>query len=231
MQSKTKSRLILMRHGESLWNLANLFTGWIDIPLSTKGIEEALQGGEKIKDLPIDIIFTSTLIRAIMTAMLAMSVHHSKKAPVILHDGEGRLGEWSKNYAADPDALTIPVLRSWQLNERMYGELQGLNKAETMERFGKEQVQIWRRSYDVSPPSGESLKMTAARTLPYFEEQILPCLKAGKNVFVAAHGNSLRSIIMSLDNLDAEQVVKLEIETGMPIIYHYEDGRIVKQSP
>lgn len=218
------TKLILMRHGESLWNKKNIFTGWVDIPLSVKGIEEAIEGGKLIKDLPIDIIFTSTLIRGEMTAMLAMLYHHSGKVPCILHPGEGNLDIWGKIYNDKSAHDTIPVIRAWQLNERMYGKLQGLNKADTAAKYGADQVKIWRRSFDTAPPEGESLKMTAARTIPYFEDEIVPHLKAGRHVFVAAHGNSLRSIIMDLDQLTPEQVVNLEIPTGVPIIYDYAKG-------
>lgn len=223
------AKLILMRHGESMWNLLNLFTGWVDVPLSTKGIEEALKGGKQIEDEPIDIIFTSTLVRAIMTAMLAMTTHHSKKVPAILHNGEGKPEEWAKIHNPAAESLTIPVIRAWELNERMYGELQGMNKAEAGAKFGKEQIQIWRRSYDIPPPAGESLKMTAERTLPYFNLSIMPLIQKGLNVFVAAHGNSLRSIIMKLDGLNEEQIVKLEIPTGQPIIYVFENEKFTKQ--
>lgn len=223
-------KLILMRHGQSQWNFLNLFTGWVDIPLSTAGVEESLKGGKAIKDEPIDIIFTSTLIRAQMTAMLAMTVHYSGKVPVILHPGEGNLEEWGKIYSPAAEDQTIPVIRAWELNERMYGELQGVNKKELADKFGKEQVQIWRRSYDVPPPEGESLQMTAARSIPYFEKNIVPCLDKGKNVFVAAHGNSLRSIIMKLDGLSADEVVRLELPTGLPVIYAYENGHFTKQT-
>lgn len=218
------AKLILMRHGESQWNHYNLFTGWVDIPLSSKGVEEALECGKKIKDLPIDVIFTSSLIRAQMSAMLAMTVHHSGKVPVILHPNEGKLEEWSTIYNPAAAAQTIPVIRAWELNERMYGELQGLNKAETMEKYGKEQVQVWRRSFSEPPPKGESLEMTAQRSIPYFEKHIMPHLKEGRHVFIAAHGNSLRSIMMKLDHLTAEQVVKLELATGKPIIYDFKNG-------
>lgn len=219
------SKLILMRHGESQWNHFNLFSGWVDIPLSTAGIEESLEGGRKIQNEAIDLIFTSSLIRAQMTAMLALSLHHSKKVPVILHSGEGRMEEWGKIYSPETKANTIPVVCSWELNERMYGELQGLNKKELADKYGKEQVQIWRRSFSVPPPGGESLEMTAQRSIPYFEKAILPQLKEDKNVFVVAHGNSLRSIIMYLDQLNSEEVVRLELATGCPLIYHYANGQ------
>ncbi len=222
-------KLILMRHGQSQWNLYNLFTGWVDIPLSTKGVEEALEGGRRIKDEPIDVIFTSTLIRAQMTAMLAMTVHHSGKVPVILHPGQGKMEEWGHIYSRITAAQTIPVICAWELNERMYGELQGVNKAELATQYGAEQVHIWRRSFDVPPPGGESLEMTAARSIPYFEQQILPFLEKGQNVFVAAHGNSLRSIIMKLDKLNTQEVISLELATGHPIIYTYANGFFTKQ--
>jgi 2,3-bisphosphoglycerate-dependent phosphoglycerate mutase len=223
------SKLIMMRHGQSKWNQLNLFTGWVDIPLSEIGIQEAYQGGELIKDIPIDIIFTSTLIRAQMTLQLAMTKHSSGKIPVFVHQGEGKLEEWGKVYNDEARATLIPVICAWQLNERMYGELQGLNKAETAKKFGAEQVKIWRRSYDVPPPNGESLEMTAARSIPYFKENILPHLHAGKNVFIPAHGNSLRSIIMHLDGLSKQQVIDLELGTGVPIVYDYSNG-ILKKS-
>ncbi len=221
-------KLILMRHGQSQWNLYNLFTGWVDIPLSAEGVQEALEGGRKIKDEPIDIIFTSTLIRAQMTAMLAMTVHHTGKVPVINHSGEGKLDEWSQIYSPLAQSQTIPVIRALELNERMYGELQGVNKKELADKYGAEQVQIWRRSFDVAPPGGESLQMTAARAIPYFEQRIVPCLARGQNVFIAAHGNSLRSIIMQLDGLSAQEVIRLELATGLPVIYQYDNGNFKK---
>jgi 2,3-bisphosphoglycerate-dependent phosphoglycerate mutase len=215
------SKLILLRHGESKWNKMNLFTGWVDVPLSEKGIQEAFEAGKRIAELPIDLIVTSTLIRAQMTAMIAMTQHHSRKVPVILHTDEGKLDEWAKIYNPQAEQMTIPVIRCWELNERMYGELQGLNKAETIAKFGEEQVKLWRRSYDTAPPAGESLAMTAARSIPYFTEILVPLIKQGVNVLISAHGNSLRSIIMHLDQLSREQVVQLELGTGVPIIYNY----------
>lgn len=221
------AKLIMMRHGESVWNKLNLFTGWVDVPLSSKGVEEAIQAGKKIKDLPVDVIFTSSLMRGIMTALLAMNEHSSGQVPVITHPGEGKLEEWSKIYSETAVEQTIPVIRAWELNERMYGALQGLNKDETRAKYGPEQVKIWRRSYDVAPPEGESLEMTAARTIPYFEEQIVPFLKQGVNVLISAHGNSLRSILMKLKNLTKEEVVNLELATGAPIVYEYSQGEYV----
>lgn len=213
------NQLILMRHGMSLWNKQNVFTGWVDIPLSKEGIDEAFQGGEKIAEMPIDVVFTSELVRAQTTAFLVLSLHKSGKVPVVQHDDDPHWGGMTKIYSEATALGTIPVYYSLALNERMYGELQGLNKAEVAQQFGDEQVKIWRRSYDVPPPQGESLEMTAARTLPYFNSTIRPLLDQGKNVFVCAHGNSLRSIVMELDGLSKEQVLELEIATGEPLIY------------
>lgn len=224
------SKLIMMRHGQSKWNQMNLFTGWVDVPLSDVGIKEALDGGKLIKDIPIDIIFTTTLVRAQMTAFLALSEHSSGKVPVVLHPGEGKLEEWSKIWGEEAQKQTIPVVRCWELNERMYGKLQGLNKDETRKKYGAEQVKIWRRSFDTQPPEGESLAMTAARSIPYFNKHIIPQLQKGKNVFISAHGNSLRSIIMELDGLSKEQVVNLELATGIPIIYDYSNGQFKKEA-
>lgn len=225
------NRLILLRHGQSLWNALDIFTGWVDIPLSTAGIQEAFAAGEKIKDLPIDIVFTSTLIRAQMTAMLALSVHSSKKVPVIQHAHQGKLELWGHIHSKETEATTIPVVQRWELNERMYGELQGMNKTKMREQFGAEQVKLWRRSYDIAPPKGESLAMTAERALPYFNKKIMPALKQGKNVLVSAHGNSLRAIMMSLDQLSHEEVVQLEIPTGVPILYTFTPAGLVKEKP
>ncbi|NGX54649.1 MAG: 2,3-bisphosphoglycerate-dependent phosphoglycerate mutase [Chlamydiae bacterium] len=221
-------KLILIRHGQSEWNKKNFFTGWIDIPLSMEGIQEAFEGGREIQDIPIDIIFTSTLVRAIMTAMLVMNVHKSGKIPVMLHSGEGKLEKWGKCYNPEAEKGLVPVYRAWELNERMYGELQGMDKQEMREKYGNEQVKLWRRGYDVCPPNGESLKKTAARTLPYFKKEIMPHMEQGKNVLIVAHGNSLRSIVKELDKLTDEQVVGLEIPTGDPLIYDYQDGKFTK---
>lgn len=218
------SKLILMRHGQSVWNRFNLFTGWVDIPLSEEGVKESFEGGKKIAHLPIDLAFTSTLIRAQMTLTLALLHHSSGKIPVFEHPKEGKLETWGKVYSEETKKTLLPVFRAWELNERMYGKLQGLNKAETAKQFGDEQVHLWRRSYDIAPPEGESLKMTAERSIPYFQRQIVPHLERGKNVFVCAHGNSLRSIMMHIKGLSKEEVVKLEMETGAPVVFTYDRG-------
>lgn len=225
------SLLILMRHGQSMWNAANLFTGWVDVPLSQKGIDEAIAGGESIAELTIDEVHTSTLIRAQMTAMIALAQHSSGATPVFQYpESEGgdenqrKMTEWSQIRGNSDN--TIPVNVSWRLNERMYGDLQGLDKDESRKKWGEEQVHIWRRSYDTPPPSGESLELTAERTIPYLESELIPALESGKNLLVAAHGNSLRSIIMNLDGLSCEEVLSLEVPTGVPIIYELRDGTL-----
>ena len=192
------SILVLVRHGESQWNLENRFTGWVDVPLSEKGIAEAQRAGERLKseNIHFDKAFTSDLQRAQNTLKIILEA----------------LGQQN-----------IPVEKDRALNERHYGDLQGLNKAETAQKFGDEQVKIWRRSYDIAPPNGESLKDTAARALPYFDKQVMGELKKGKNVIVAAHGNSLRSIVMQLDRLTKEQVLELNLATGVPLIYDFDE--------
>ena len=194
--------LALVRHGQSQWNLENRFTGWVDVPLTDLGKSEARRAGELLKEAGahFDVAFTSDLVRAQETLRIILEV----------------LGQ--------PD---LPTERDKALNERHYGALQGLNKAETAEKYGAEQVHIWRRSYDVPPPEGESLKDTAARTLPYFDAKIIPALKQGRDVIVAAHGNSLRSIVMQLDGLTREQVLELNLDTGVPLVYTtYSEGRV-----
>ena len=194
------SSLVLIRHGQSVWNAANRFTGWTDVDLSEVGVSEAEEAGRILSSNRIDVVHTSDLVRAQRTAEIIMSLNES-----------------SQGYSTKFD---------WRLNERNYGSLQGLNKAETAEKFGAEQVHIWRRSFDVAPPDGESLEMTAERTIPYFEEEILPDLKAGKSVLVSAHGNSLRSIVMHIEEISPEEIVSLEIQTGSPMFYEFEGGEI-----
>jgi 2,3-bisphosphoglycerate-dependent phosphoglycerate mutase len=191
--------LLLLRHGQSQWNLENRFTGWVDVPLSPAGEAEARAAGALLRGRRIDEVFTSVLRRAIDTATLALEA---------------------------AGITDVPIVRDQALNERMYGDLQGTNKAEAAARFGAEQVKLWRRSYDVRPPGGESLAATAARVLPYWEAHILPDVQAGKNLLVVAHGNSLRALVMHLDGLTREQVLELEIPTGRPLRYDMSaDGR------
>ncbi|XP_031273050.1 uncharacterized protein LOC116131542 [Pistacia vera] len=228
-KKSSEAALILVRHGESLWNEKNLFTGCVDVPLTKKGVEEAIEAGKRISNIPVDMIYTSALIRAQMTAMLAMTQHRRKKVPIIMHNESEQARSWSQIFSEDTMKQSIPVITAWQLNERMYGELQGLNKQETAYRYGKEQVHVWRRSYDIPPPNGESLEMCAERAVAYFRDQIEPQLQAGKNVMIAAHGNSLRSIIMYLDKLTSQEVISLELSTGIPMLYIFKEGKFIRR--
>mgnify|MGYP001502288958 FL=1 len=189
-----KSILVLVRHGQSEWNQKNLFTGWKDPKLTHQGINEAVKAGKSLKaeDMNFDIMFTSDLFRAQETGRLILK---------------------------EMDQTDIPFVKHQSLNERNYGDLAGLNKDDARERWGEEQVHIWRRSFDIPPPGGESLKNTAERVLPYFESEIMPKIDEGLNVLIAAHGNSLRALVMQLENIDPEEIVKLEIATGDPLIY------------
>ncbi|MEW6512222.1 MAG: 2,3-bisphosphoglycerate-dependent phosphoglycerate mutase [Bacteroidota bacterium] len=192
------TRLVLLRHGESQWNLENRFTGWVDVPLSAKGVEEANTAGEKLKGYIFDRAFTSVLQRAIKTLDIVLDLSGQKD---------------------------IPVVQNMALNERHYGDLQGLNKAETAQKYGDAQVKLWRRSFDVQPPNGESLKDTLARVLPYWEKAIFPCVMRGERLIISAHGNSLRSLVMHLDRLSREEVLELNIPTGVPLVYEFDgDG-------
>lgn len=188
-------KLILVRHGQSQWNLENRFTGWENPDLTEKGVEEAKNTGIFLKNERIDEAFTSDLVRAQRTLDLIL-------------EEAGKTG--------------IPITRNQALNERDYGDLTGKNKKELAEEVGEEQVLIWRRSYDVAPPGGESLKDTVERVIPYFKENILPRLKEGKNILIAAHGNSLRSMVMYLEDLSPEEILKREIATGEPVIYTFD---------
>jgi 2,3-bisphosphoglycerate-dependent phosphoglycerate mutase len=216
-------KLILLRHGESTWNKENRFTGWTDVDLSEKGVGEAMKAGQLLKDegYVFDVAFTSLLKRAIRTLWLVTDAM---------------------------DLLWIPVIRAWELNERHYGALQGLNKAETSAKYGDDQVLIWRRSFDIPPPPleksderypgndmryrnlserqlplTESLKETIARCIPYWDENIVPMLRTGKRVLITAHGNSLRALVKHLDNIPNDEIVKLNIPTGVPLVYELDD--------
>ena len=218
------TRLVLLRHGEGIWNKENRFGGWTDTDLSDKGIAEARKAGQTLKKdgYTFDVAFTSVLKRAIRTLWITLDMM---------------------------DLMWIPVYRSWRLNERFYGALQGLNKSETAAKFGEEQVLIWRRSYDVQPPAlektdgrypgndpkyanleekdlplTESLKDTLSRVLPYWHEQIAPAVKSGKKVIISAHGNSLRALVKHLDNISDDDIIKLNIPTGIPLVYELDDS-------
>ncbi|MBK0384508.1 2,3-bisphosphoglycerate-dependent phosphoglycerate mutase [Pedobacter sp. SD-b] len=189
-----RNKLILLRHGQSVYNLENRFTGWRDVDLSEKGIQEAKAAAEKLKSQKIDQVYTSILIRA-------------KHTYQIIEDIDG--------------LQNVPLKEDKALNERKYGDLEGLNKADIAEKFGEEQVHIWRRSFDIPPPNGESLKDTYYRVIPYFKSDIKKDLDKGLNILVVAHGNSLRALVMYLDNLSKEEIVEKEIATGVPIIYDW----------
>ena len=216
-------KLVLLRHGQSTWNLENLYTGWTDVDLSEQGVKEAHEGGKLLlkEGFTFDLAFTSVLKRAIRTLWIAMD---------------------------ELDQMYIPVINAWQLNERHYGALQGLNKAETAEKYGKEQVHLWRRSYNVPPPpldkddprhprfdprykgvdpailpACESLEITLKRVLPYWESAIVPRLKRGEKLLIAAHGNSLRALVKHLDKISDDDIVELNIPTGIPLVYELDD--------
>ena len=200
-----KRNLILVRHGQSEWNEKNLFTGWKDPGLTDIGVDEANNAGRLIKETEIifDEMFTSNLGRAQKTGSIILDVL---------------------------DQINVAIIKNEALNERNYGSLAGLNKDDARKKWGEEQVHIWRRSFDIPPPDGESLKNTAERVLPYFNQQIMPKIIDGNNILIAAHGNSLRALIMQLDNISQEDIVKLEIPTGAPIHYSFnDDGSIVKK--
>ncbi|WP_455937423.1 2,3-diphosphoglycerate-dependent phosphoglycerate mutase [Gemella morbillorum] len=224
-------KLVLTRHGESQWNLENRFTGWVDVDITEKGRQEAIKGGQTLKELGLtfDVAYTSYQKRAIKTLNL---------------------------FLEELDLLWIPVYKSWRLNERHYGALQGLNKAETAEKYGDEQVHIWRRSFDVAPPqvdknsdmypgnidrykdipegeipTGESLKLTIDRVLPYWESDISKQIKAGKNVLISAHGNSLRALIKYLLNISDEKILDLNLPTGTPLVFEIDENLNIISAP
>ncbi|MBM3191172.1 MAG: 2,3-bisphosphoglycerate-dependent phosphoglycerate mutase [Chlamydiae bacterium] len=223
------AELVLLRHGESVWNQLNLFTGWVDVPLSTKGIEEALQAGDSLSSISFDAIYVSALIRAQMTAMLVMSRTKTGKVPCFIKK-EAKDKLLAKVYDEESLKTLIPVYADEALNERHYGFLQGLNKQATLEKYGEAQFKQWRRSFRGIPPEGESLEMTAQRALPFFKNNIMPHVEKGETALISAHGNSLRAIVMFLENLSEEEVVSLEIPTGKPLRYYWEKGLWRKSS-
>ena len=202
------NKLVLLRHGQSQWNLENRFTGWRDVPLTEKGIQEAKNAGLLIKknNIIIDKVFSSVLERANKTAEIAIT----EAGIDSLINGE------NVNYT-----------KNKKLNERDYGDLVGLNKAETAEKFGKDQVHIWRRSYDVSPPNGESLKDVVGRVSPYFENEIVPLIMDNKNILIAAHGNSLRAILIKVGLYKPEEISSIELPTGSPLCLEYNNGKLI----
>lgn len=213
-----------------MWNAANRFTGWVDVPLSRKGRQEAKLAAEKISAYPINVVFTSLLVRAIETTAICLTECEETcdaKTPVFKHKADAPDWHGWDKYEGD-ERLEIPIFLSQALDERYYGDLQGYNKAQMAEKFGEEQVHLWRRSFSVRPPGGESLEDTANRTLPYFQSRIMTHLKHRDNVLVSAHGNSLRSIVMVLDDLNEQEVPNLNLATGIPLVYDIDaDGKVV----
>jgi 2,3-bisphosphoglycerate-dependent phosphoglycerate mutase len=220
------SYLILVRHGESRWNLSNRFTGWVDVPLSEVGIHEALICGEKLAGLRIDIAFTSKLERAQETLLLILA--KQDRTGIFLH--EDRKGDKWSLHPHRIEKEDIPIYGHEALNERYYGKLQGLNKSKMMKKYGKETVFLWRRSYDVRPPGGESLKDVYKRVVPYFKKAIMPHVRKGKNVVVSASGNSLRGLIKYLDKISDEDIPHLELPYATPIFYTYRRGKLVRDT-
>ena len=214
------SKLILVRHGQSQWNLENRFTGWVDVPLSKKGIEEAISAGKKLKDFEFDKMYVSHMLRAIQTLNYILVESNNDKTPIFKHENE-RVSKCELNYTGNPEK-EIHVYQSVELAERYYGDLQGLNKQKTREKYGDEQVHLWRRSYDINPPNGESLKDTCERTTPYYKKYIMKDIQEGKNVLVSAHGNSLRAITMFVEKISEEDIPTVEIPTGVPIVYTFD---------
>lgn len=219
------SRLILVRHGQSRWNLDNKFTGWVDVPLSKQGISEAEQAASQLKDVNIDVSFTSKLTRAQETLLIILA--QQGNTGIFIHN-KGKMKKWTKHLSSGKNE--IPIYSSEKLNERYYGSLQGMNKDSARKKFGKEQVHKWRRGFIDRPPKAESLKDVYNRTIPYFKKNIISELQKDKNVIVAAHGNSLRAIIKFVEAISDEDIPHLELETGKPIIYDFRDGRFVKET-
>lgn len=218
------AKLVLVRHGQSVWNLQNRFTGWVDVSLSEQGQEEDKKAGEILKNIKFDVAFTSTLTRARQTLFTILNNNMKVKETgfCLVHDNSK---DWYSHFdKTENDSKWLEVHYDEALNERYYGDLQGLNKKETAEKYGEEQVHIWRRSFDVPPPNGESLKMTSERTIPYFKEKIAPLLKQGKNVVVSAHGNSLRSIVMFIEKMTPEEILQFEMKTGIPHEYDFDEN-------
>jgi 2,3-bisphosphoglycerate-dependent phosphoglycerate mutase len=215
------SLLVLVRHGQSQWNLENRFTGWVDVPLSAKGRLEATTAGKKLKETHFDTMFVSHMLRALQTLQYILLELDDTRTPIIYHE-EPRVHAW-EHHSGDTTS-ELPIYQAVDLAERYYGDLQGLNKDETRRKYGKEQVHLWRRSYDIAPPNGESLKDTCERTIPYYQRHILPLLKQGNNVLIVAHGNSLRSIIKYVETISDEEIPEVEIPTGVPIVYTFESN-------
>jgi len=225
-ESVNMAMLVLVRHGQSQWNLENRFTGWVDVPLSIKGRKEATAAGKKLKDVRFDLMYVSHMLRALQTLHYILLELADTRTPIIYHE-EKRVHDWEHHTGEKKNE--IPIYQAVDLAERYYGDLQGLNKDETRKKYGDEQVRIWRRSYDIKPPGGESLKDTCERTIPYYQRYILPELQSEKNVLIVAHGNSLRSITKYVENIADEKIPEVEIPTGVPIVYIFDDSMMLQK--
>jgi 2,3-bisphosphoglycerate-dependent phosphoglycerate mutase len=226
------AKLILVRHGQSTWNAANRFTGWVDVPLNQVGRQQAIAAAKKLSTYSIQVAFTSLLMRSMETAAICLTECDGpclQKSPVFQHDAADPAWHGWDHYQGD-HSQEIPIFPVQALDERNYGQLQGFNKEEMAAQVGAELVHEWRRSYSARPPGGESLEDTVARTIPFFRDRILKHLIAGDNVLVAAHGNSLRAVMMHLEQLTPEEVTHLELATGIPIVYAIDAvGRVVEK--
>jgi 2,3-bisphosphoglycerate-dependent phosphoglycerate mutase len=216
------TKLVIVRHGESVWNMENRFTGWMDVDLSAKGIEEAKRAGELLSNYRFDKIYISHLIRSIHTMQLILDKTTDERTPVIYHEDDDE--EKTREHHTGDSASELPIFMSKKIAERYYGNLQGLNKDDARAKWGSEQVQIWRRSFDIPPPAGESLKDTLSRVMPYWDSTIKNDLLSGKNILIVAHGNSLRAIIKYLEKISDADIPNHEIPTGIPIEYNLDDG-------
>ena len=222
-------KLVLIRHGESVWNGRNLFTGWVDVPLTQAGIVEASRASHLISNIDFDVVYVSALIRSIQTAFIVLLGDTKRRTPYLVHTSDFFHRKWYQTFSNTELKNMIPVYRCWQLNERYYGDLQGLCKSKIADIFGIDRVVSWRKGYTERPPKGESLKDTSSRVVPFFNKVIVKQLEAGKNVLVSAHSNTLRSIIMNLEQMDEAQVVGLEVDTANLIVYDYSGGEYIRE--
>ncbi len=227
------ANLVLLRHGQSLWNAANRFTGWVDVPLSRRGRVEATLAAHKLRDYRICVCFTSMLVRALETAIICLTECPEicgDRTPIVKHARDNPYWHGWDEYDGDPQA-ELPIYPNAALDERYYGDLQGSNKADTAERVGADRVRQWRQSVSARPPGGESLADTRKRVSAFFQDCVLTHVRQGDNVLVAAHRNSLRAVVMELERMNAEDVSKLQIDTGVPIVYEINtDGSIASKA-
>lgn len=213
------SKLIILRHGESIWNKENKFTGWVDVGLSEKGKQEAIIAGEKLKNYVFDKIYVSHLIRAIQTLNIILEQIKDPRIPIIKHEDDKEIKK-REHYKEENELI---IYQTKALAERYYGKLQGLNKEETAKKYGQEKVHLWRRSYKIKPPGGESLEDTLKRVMPYWNKRIKKDLLENKTILIVAHGNSLRAIIKHLEKISDEDIPNYEIPTGIPIEYNFDE--------